>query len=156
MLSHITKTGGLTDHLGTDDLRKVEQKIKDGDQYAKMVLNSMIYQIAKTAGSMAVVLKGQTDRILLTGGMAHSEYLVSSLKEYLGWIADFTVYPGEFELEALAAGALRVARGEENQQRNIRAQTSGPGYSFADSPRPALRAAHRPLKLPDQILPDRR
>lgn len=113
MLSHITKTGGLTDHLGTDDLRKVEQKIKDGDQYAKMVLDSMIYQIAKTAGSMAVVLKGQVDRILLTGGMAHSEYLVSSLKDYLGWIADFTVYPGEFEMEALAAGALRVARGEE-------------------------------------------
>ena len=35
------------------------------------------------------------------------------IKEYIGWIGEVVVMPGEFELEALAAGALRVMRGEE-------------------------------------------
>ena len=35
------------------------------------------------------------------------------LEEKLGWIAPFTVYPGEDELLALAQGGLRVIRGEE-------------------------------------------
>ena len=35
------------------------------------------------------------------------------MKKKLGFIADFTVYPGEDELLALAQGALRVMNGEE-------------------------------------------
>jgi butyrate kinase len=35
------------------------------------------------------------------------------LKERAGFIAPFTVYPGEDELLALTQGALRVLNGEE-------------------------------------------
>lgn len=45
--------------------------------------------------------------------MVHSKDLVQQLKQYCGWIAPVTAYPGEFEMEAMAAGALRVLRGEE-------------------------------------------
>ena len=53
------------------------------------------------------------DRIILTGGIAYAPVTKQKLEEKLGWIAPFTVYPGEDELLALAQGALRVMNGEE-------------------------------------------
>ncbi len=73
----------------------------------------MVYQIAKDIGAMATVLNGRVDAVLLTGGMAHSQMLVQQLCAAIQWIAPVTVYPGEDELQALAEGALRVLRGEE-------------------------------------------
>ena len=73
----------------------------------------MAYQIAKEIGAMAAVLHGRVDALLFTGGMAHSERLVSRLSEYVSWIAPVTVYPGEDELQALTEGVLRVLRREE-------------------------------------------
>ncbi|MBQ3500465.1 MAG: butyrate kinase, partial [Oscillospiraceae bacterium] len=75
--------------------------------------NAMIYQIIKYIGSMATVLKGEVDGILLGGGMVHSEDLVNQITEACKWIAPVYAYPGEFELEAMAAGAIRVLSGEE-------------------------------------------
>lgn len=113
LLLHSVKTGGMMDHIGTDDLRKAEQMITDGDSYAKVVVESMLYQIAKQAGSMAVVLGGRVDAILFTGGMAKSSMLVDYLTERLSWIAPVFNYPGEFELQGLASGIMRALRGEE-------------------------------------------
>ena len=84
-----------------------------GDAQASVVYGAMIYQIAKETGAMAAVLCGEVDAVLLTGGMAHSEGLVSRLRSYIGWIATVFVYPGEDELRALAEGAFRVLNGEE-------------------------------------------
>ncbi len=109
----LTKNGGFVDHLGTSDAREVEKMIDDGDTYAKKVYDAMIYQIAKSIGECAAVLKGKVDGIIFTGGMAYSDYLVETLSEYVDWIAETTAMPGEFEMEALAAGPLRVKRGEE-------------------------------------------
>lgn len=113
MKERMTKTGGLVDHLGTSDAREVGAMIASGNQYAKLVYDGMIYQIGKYAGSMAAVLKGKIDAIVLTGGISHDQYLVDMLTGMIGWIAPITVMAGEFEMEALAAGALRVLRGEE-------------------------------------------
>lgn len=68
----------------------------------------MIYQIGKCIGAMAAVLEGEVDGILLGGGMAYSGDLVARLRRACGWIAPVTAYPGEFEMEAMAAGAERV------------------------------------------------
>lgn len=113
MYKRITKTGGLVDHLGTSDAIEVEERIKAGDQYAKMVYDAMIYQIGKYAGSMAAVLHGKVDGIILTGGIAHDKYLTQKLTEMIGFIAPVTVMAGELEMEALAAGAERVLSGKE-------------------------------------------
>lgn len=113
MINRINKEGGLIDHLGTSDAIEVEERIGQGDQKAKDVYDAMIYQIAKSVGSCACVLKGEAKAILLTGGISHSKYLTEALKEYIGWIAPVEVMAGEFEMEALAAGALRVVTGEE-------------------------------------------
>ena len=39
--------------------------------------------------------------------------MAEKISEKCGWIAPVVSYPGEFEQEALANGALRVLRGEE-------------------------------------------
>ena len=62
---------------------------------------------------MACVLKGKVDRIIVTGGIAYNKEVVDKMEERAGFIAPFTVYPGEDELHALAQGALRVLNGEE-------------------------------------------
>jgi len=109
--------GGLFAYLGTRDLIEVERRIDEGDGEAALVFDAMVYQVSKEAGAMAAVLKGKVDAVLLTGGMAHSERVVSQLRSYLEWIAPIRVYPGEDELQALAEGVFRVLSGEEQAKR---------------------------------------
>jgi butyrate kinase len=73
----------------------------------------MIYQVAKAIGAMATVVEGKVDRVVLTGGVAHSERITSGIRRRVEFIAPVVVVPGEEELPALARGALRVLRGEE-------------------------------------------
>lgn len=54
----------------------------------------MIYEIGKTAGSMAAVLHGKVDGIVLTGGISHDKYVVEKLTEMLYFIAPVTVMAG--------------------------------------------------------------
>lgn len=105
--------GGLVAHLGTNDAREVEKRIAAGDERAKLVYEAMIYQVASHIGAAAIPVRGKVDAILLTGGIAYSEYLTSRISEYVRFIAPVTVLPGEDELLALAEGALRVLRGDE-------------------------------------------
>ena len=113
LLNKLSRESGLKAYIGEADLRKVEARIADGDDKAELYYGAMIYQIAKEIGATAAVLKGKFDAIVLTGGMAKSEKLVGILKEYISFLGKVIVVPGEFEMEALAAGALRVLRGEE-------------------------------------------
>ncbi len=105
--------GGLFAYLGTRDLQEVERRIDAADSRASVVYDAMVYQIGKEIGAMAAVLRGQVDAVLLTGGMAHSERLISRLRPSIEWIAPVSVYPGEDELRALAEGVFRVLNGEE-------------------------------------------
>ena len=108
--------GGLVSHLGTNNAIEVEERIEKGDEYAKLVYEAMAYQVAKTVGEMAAVLKGEVDAIILTGGLAHSKMLTEWIKERTSFIAPVLLYPGEDEMRALAEGALRVLKGEEKEK----------------------------------------
>ena len=107
------KTGGFVDLLGTSDAIEVCNRAASGDVAAKRAWDAMLYQLNKYIGSMATVLGGHVDGILLGGGMVHNKDLVKSIEDNCGWIAPVSAYPGEFELEAMAAGAIRVLDGEE-------------------------------------------
>ena len=87
--------------------------VESGDEKAKLVREAFIYNLSKNIGAMAAVLCGKVDQIIVTGGIAYNEWVINELKKYCGWIADFTVYPGEDELLALAQGGLKVYNGEE-------------------------------------------
>lgn len=106
-------SGGLQAYLGTKDIRQVKKLADEGDAQAALLLEALSYQVSKAIGSLATVLKGEIDRIVLTGGMAYATYFTDAIVERVGFIAPVIIVPGEEELESLAAGARRVVRGEE-------------------------------------------
>ena len=107
------KNGGFVSHLGTSDAQEVFSLSKCGNEYAKLIWDTMVYQIEKSIGAMAAVLHGQVDGILLGGGIVHNQELVEHIIQSCGWIAPVSAYPGEFEMEAMCAGACRVLSGRE-------------------------------------------
>ncbi|PKK82173.1 MAG: butyrate kinase [candidate division Zixibacteria bacterium HGW-Zixibacteria-1] len=113
IINKFSRESGFKAYLGTADLRAVEKMIDAGDEKAELYFGAMVYQIAKEIGACAAVLKGGIDGIIFTGGMAHSARLVKQLSEYVSTFGKVTVVAGEYEMEALAAGALRVLEGIE-------------------------------------------
>jgi len=110
------KRGGLVSYFGTNDARIVEEKADHGDEKAQLVLEAMAYQISKTIGELATVVKGDVDGVILTGGLAHSKMITDLVKERTSFLAPFYTVPGEAELLALAKGARRVITGQEEAQ----------------------------------------
>jgi len=108
--------GGLMAHLGTNEIPKIVQMIEEGDEHAKIVLESMAYQVAKDIGAMFAVLKGDVDAIILTGGIAHSQFVVNYIEKMVSFMGKVVIYPGEDEMEALAMSGLRVLRGEKAKE----------------------------------------
>lgn len=105
--------GGFNAYLNTNDMRDVDKMAEAGDANAIELRSAFILQVAKDIGSMATVLNGKVDRIIVTGGIAYDKVVVAGLKTRTEWIAPFQVYPGEDELLALVQGAIRVMNGEE-------------------------------------------
>lgn len=108
LLRFLTRQAGLVAHLGTNDARKVEEMIHDGDEHAKTIYEAMAYQVAKEIGASAAVLKGNVKAVILTGGLAYSSMMTTMVKDYVGFIAPVIVVPGEDEMRALYEGAKRV------------------------------------------------
>ena len=104
--------GGYVGYFGSNDAFQVEKDAQAGDGKAKLIENAMAYQIAKSIGEAAVVLKGKIDAILLTGGIAYGKPIVAEITRYVDWIAPVKVYPGEDEMRALAFNAFLILKGE--------------------------------------------
>ena len=112
LLEKVSGQAGLIAHLGTNDLREITNWIKAGDKHAELVVSAMIWHIAKNIAAEGAVLCGNIDAILLTGGMAKSDYIIERLKKRLSYLAPIHVYPGQDEMQALTENALTVLRGE--------------------------------------------
>lgn len=104
--------GGFAAYLGTNDAREVQERVEAGDKKAKLIDDAMVYQVAKDIGSMATVLKGEVDGIIITGGIAYNKAFIANLKERVSFIGKVIVYPGEDEMSALALNGLRILKGE--------------------------------------------
>ena len=105
--------GGMMAYLGENDVRTVTERAAAGDHEADMVIQAMCYQTAKEIASMASVLCGKVDAILLTGGIVNSKRIVAELTERVGWIAPVKVYPGELEMQSLCLQSLAALKGEQ-------------------------------------------
>lgn len=105
--------GGFVAYANTNDARDLIKLSQECDEKGSLIFNAFIYQIAKEIGSMAVVLDGEVDAIVLTGGIAYSDYVTNAINKKVKWIAPMVVYGGEDELLALAQGAIRVLDGVE-------------------------------------------
>ncbi len=105
--------GGLVSWLGTSDTREVEKMIAEGNETAKLVYEAMALNVSKALARLTPLCRGKVDQIILTGGIAYSEYFTGMIRDQVDWIAPVTVIPGENEMQALAEGVLRVLRGQE-------------------------------------------
>ena len=106
------RAGGFVDLFGTSNSDTVHALVDQGDRKATLVWRTMVYQICKMVGEMAVVLRGKVDGILLTGGLLRFDDIRADIEDRCGFIAPVSVYPGEMEQEALALSVLKVLRGE--------------------------------------------
>lgn len=110
--NELSKNSGLLSYFGTNDCRKVEEMMENGDKTAKLVLDAMCYQIAKSIGSCAVVLEGKIDQIIITGGLSYSKYITNKVKQYVSWLQNVTIYEGEKEMYSLNIGVLDLLHGK--------------------------------------------
>lgn len=110
---HLIPKGGLVSYLNTSSGLEISRRINEGDKEAIFYFKAMAYQIAKEIGSLYFVAKGKIDVIILTGGLAYNNHLISFIKEYLPDFINLVIYPGEDEMSALAFGVLRVFEGKE-------------------------------------------
>lgn len=110
--SMLAGKGGMVAYLGTNDFREISTRAENGDAKASLVKDAAMYQVAKEIGSMATVLHGNVDAIILTGGMAYQESAVTYIKTMVGFISKVVVYPGEDEMKALSFNGLMALNGE--------------------------------------------
>lgn len=113
MMKKVKTQGGLMGYFGVNDTRIVEKMMMDGDEKAKLIYDAMILNVARNIAKLSVYVDGKIDNIILTGGIAYSEYFTKEVAKRVEFIAPVIVYAGENEMESLALGALRVQRDEE-------------------------------------------
>lgn len=113
MMNLLSVSGGLSNYFNTSNTDVIHKMVEDLDPKATRIWEAMIYQVAKSIGSMSVVLNGQVDGIVLTGGLMRFQDVADQIKKRCGWIAPIAIYQGEFEQEALALNALSVLKGEK-------------------------------------------
>ncbi len=118
MVAKVSTVGGMYDYLGTKDMIEIQDRIEKGDEKAALVMEAFIYQIAKEIAQYGASLKGQVDRVILTGGIACSDLVVKGVSDRVSYLAPVEVKAGEMEMEALALGAIRDSP-VRNHRKNI-------------------------------------
>ena len=113
MLDLIERKSGLQSYLGTGNMKKIIERIRNGDKYARLIFDAMFYQISKAIAAMSAVLKGDVDAIIITGGMAYNKTVINVIKKRIKWIAPIYVFPGEEEMKALNDNIQRVFEKKE-------------------------------------------
>ena len=104
--------GGAVAYFGTNDFRELVAKAQAGDNECETFIKGYCISFAKYIGAVATVVCGKVDAIVLTGGIAYSEYIASDIKDRVSFIAPVHIYPGENELESLAENGYGILAGE--------------------------------------------
>jgi len=107
------RNSGFKGLLGSDDLLALERRL--GEPEVKLVVDAYVLQVAKYMLGMAAAARPRT--FFITGGVARFDYVVREISKRLEWAAPVGVWPGEFEMEALAEGVFRALSGVEEPLR---------------------------------------
>ncbi len=100
--------GGIHSYLGTHDIKYIEQRANNGDEEAILLLKAMGYQTSKEICSMAAVLEGRIDAVVLTGNLCRAKTVVTEIRNRVRSLGRLLIFPGEDELESLAQAGLRI------------------------------------------------
>jgi butyrate kinase len=111
LVRELTLNGGLRSYLGEHDMAVIEDRISQGDTQAKLIVEAMIYQIAKQIGGAFTAAGCTAEAIVLTGGLVRSGLVRNSLRKQVGRLAPVLIYQDALEMKALAQGAIDVLCG---------------------------------------------
>lgn len=111
------KKSGVYSYFGTNDMIELEQRALSGDLPVKTVIDGMAHLVAKEVAAYCTIVDWKVDGIGITGAIAKSSYITSRLIKELTFIAPVTLFPGEYEMQALAEGGCRVLRNEETPKK---------------------------------------
>jgi butyrate kinase len=106
LVRELTLNGGLRSYLGEHDMAVIEDRINQGDAQARLIVEAMIYQIAKQIGGAFTATGCTAEAIVLTGGLVRSNLIRTSLRKQVGRLAPVLVYQDALEMRALALGAM--------------------------------------------------
>lgn len=113
LLVEFAKKGGLMSYLNEDSGIEIEKRIQAGDDYAKLVMEAMAYQVAKDIGGMSIAAGGKLDAVVLSGGLANSKRFMEMIRQWIEPIAPIIIYKENVEMDAMAMGAYKVLNGSE-------------------------------------------
>ena len=109
----LSTRGGIMAYTGMVDLIKIED-LAVTDKDIALLLDAMSYRIAfYILGYLAAFDGDPIDGVILTGGMAKSDWIVPAVSKRISPYAKIIIYKGEYEMEALAEGSVRVMSGAE-------------------------------------------
>ena len=117
LIDELTKRGGLQSYLGENRMEIIEERIANGDERARLVVDAMVHQIGKEIGAMFAAAGCDVEAIVLTGGLARSERIRAALRRRVGRLAPVMVFEGSLEMAAMAAGAVAVLSGRQQPRR---------------------------------------
>ncbi len=103
--------GGAVAYFGTNDMRVIVQKAKEGEPEYALFMKAFVLNIAKYIVAQGAVVDGKVDAIILTGGVAYSKDITDAITKKVDWLAPVKVYPGENELESLAENGYIILSG---------------------------------------------
>ena len=103
--------GGAVAYFGTNDMREVVRKAKEGEPDYALFMKAFVLNIAKYIVAQGAVVDGKVDVIILTGGVAYSQDITDAITKKVDWVAPVKVYPGENELESLAENGYIILAG---------------------------------------------
>ena len=104
--------GGAVAYFGTNDMREIVQKAKEGVPEYVVFMKAFVLNIAKYIVAQGALVDGKVDVIILTGGVAYSQDITDAITKKVSWLAPVKVYPGENELESLAENGYIILAGQ--------------------------------------------
>ncbi|MCL2815744.1 MAG: butyrate kinase [Oscillospiraceae bacterium] len=109
----LSTQSGIMAYTGMVDLIQIEE-LAAIDRQTALLLDTMAYRIAFYILGYLAAFEGEAvDAVILTGGMAKSDWIVPAVSKRVGPYAKILVYRGEYEMQALAEGAVRILSGIE-------------------------------------------
>jgi butyrate kinase len=105
--------GGAVAYFGTNDMRVVEAKAKEGVPEYKLFMEAFVLNIAKYIAALTVDVYGKVDALLFTGGIAYNKSITDAIIKRVGHLfPDIRIYPGENEIQSLAENGYMVLSGK--------------------------------------------
>lgn len=104
--------GGAVAYFGTNDFRELTARALEGDRECETFIKGYCISFAKYIAAVSTVVYGKVDAIILTGGIAYSDYITKDIEERVSFIAPVVIYPGENEMESLAENGYGILAGE--------------------------------------------